>query len=74
MAKGCEGKAKSIEWMEKGMDAKDKGNEWRYTRKEKNDYDLPSNNIIRNVGMSPILIPSISQALKLNFTVNNTYT
>lgn len=32
---------------------------------EKNDYDLASNNIIRNVGMSPILIPSPTHTLTL---------
>lgn len=33
---------------------------------EKNDYDLASNNNIRNVGMSPILIPFLTPALAIN--------
>lgn len=40
---------------------------------EKNDYDLASNIIIINVGMSPILIPSLTHALTLTTLFRDTY-
>ena len=53
--RGEERKAKSTEWMEKEWMQKTKVINGRYTKK--NDYDIAANNNIRNVGMSPILIP-----------------